>query len=183
MYALLQKITPHRLQKREPHIFPFLQKTIASQALEGEDVATPATHHQAAFTGPSRRHVGHTHARARRTAHGKVCNLKPILLHSWKCSPPSQTKKNMCSKCQQETQGFVSLSYGSRIAAWPKRGGMGRAGCSFYGHLGGGLRVLWCKEERSQHESCPQHITYKHGKLISYRTLVLSEISVRTDSY
>lgn len=134
MYALLQKITPHRLQKREPHIFPFLQKTIASQVLEGEDVATPATHHQAAFTGPSRRHVGHTYARARRKAHGKVCNLKPILLHSRKCSPSSQTKKNMCSKHQQETQGFVSLSYGSRIAAWPDKEGR---------HGKGRMQLLW----------------------------------------
>lgn len=100
-YALLQKnYTLHSLQKREPHIFPFLQKPTAAQALEGEDVATPITHHQAAVTAPAPRHVGHTYVRAQRVAHGKVCNLKPIQLHSWKHSPPSQTKKSICSKHQ-----------------------------------------------------------------------------------
>lgn len=127
-----RKSHPTDIKRREPHILPVLQKPTATQALDGEDVGTPVTHHQAAFTSPAhrQRHVGHTYARAQRMAHGEVYNLKPIQLHSWKHSSPSQTKKNMCSKYHQEAQGIASLFYGSRVAAWPnKEGGAGRAGC------------------------------------------------------
>lgn len=101
---------------------PLLQEPTAAQALDGEDVGTPVTHHQAAFTGPAhrQRHVGHTYSRAQRMVHGKVYNLKPIQLHSWKHSSLSQTKKNMYSK-YQEAQGIASFSYSFRVAAWPKK--------------------------------------------------------------
>lgn len=144
---------------------PLLQEPTATQALDGEDVGTPVTHHQAAFTGPAhrQRHVGHTYARAQRMAHGKVYNLKPIQLHSWKHSPPSQTEKNMYSKYQQEAQGIASLCYGSRVATWPNRdGGTGRAGCKAAALIITSEETPWVQagEVTALHQNSPELAAY-----------------------
>lgn len=169
------------MRRREPHILPLLQEPTGTQALDGEDVGTPVTHHQAAFTGSAHRHrhVGHTYARARRMAHGKVYNLKPIqLLHSWKHSPPSRTQKNTIFQIPTRgTRNCITLLWlqGCRVAKQRRRCGRSRMqNCSPNCYLGGGFRVLGFKQERLQ--PCTrtllsyQHITQKDGKLILYKT-------------
>lgn len=183
-------------KRREPRILPLPQEPTPAQALDGEDVGTPVTHHQAAFTGPAHRHrhVGHTYARTQRIAHGRSVQFKTQMVTFLETFIPKSNREKYIFKIPTIPTIGTSPSYSSRVAAWQNtEGGMGRAG-STTGALLVTLGEAWGSLGSSRRSYTPatrtvlrhQHNTQKALRLILYKTLSCSEctmISAKASSY